>query len=79
MRSRTWGKDGGGGGPSGMLNAPLATYRDSRVGQRGGKGRRAMGPNLWSGFEPPSFQVRFRQRFGSGLVFNAEESPRAGV
>ena len=70
MRSRTCGKDGGAGVPSGTLNAPLATFRDSRIGQRGGKGRRAMGPSLWLGCERPSSHVRFhQQRVGAGSQY----------
>ena len=79
MRSRTCGKDGGAGVPSGTLNAPLGTFRDSKLGQRGGKERRAMGPSLWAGFEPPNSYFRFRQRRVGGLIFNTKELCGAGV
>ena len=76
MRSRTWGKDGGVGGPSGTLNVPLATFRDSRLGQRGGKGRRAMGMSYGWAASAPVLTFDFASVSGQGLVFNTEEFRR---
>lgn len=76
MRSRTWGKDCGRGVPSGMLTAPLATLRDSRVWQRGGKGRRAMGASLWAGFERPSSHFRVHQNPHSTVTGVTRRRPR---
>ena len=60
-------------------SAPRDTSAREKVLQRGGKERRAMGPSLWAGFEPPNSYFRFRQRRVGGLIFNTKELCGAGV